>query len=56
METEQRLAIELLITLCEGDESFRQSTKRYGDWFDYMVEQLADLDEGKQPKNYNDYI
>ena len=47
MNKEQRLTIELLITLCEGDESFRESTKSYGDWFDYMVEQLADLDESK---------
>lgn len=44
MEKKQRLAIELLISLCEGDEAFKESTKIYGEWFKQMVEQLADLD------------
>ena len=47
MDKEQRLTIELLITLCEGDDAFRESTKDYNDWFDHMVDQLADLDESK---------
>jgi hypothetical protein len=47
LEKEQRLTIELLITLCEGDDKFIESTKLYGNWFDHMVDQLADLDEGK---------
>ena len=45
MEKEQKLTIELLITLCEGDKEFRESTKLYGNWFDHMVNQLADMDE-----------
>lgn len=47
MDKEQKLTIELLITLCEGDDKFRDSTKDYNDWFDHMVDQLSDLDEGK---------
>ena len=47
MDKDKRLAIELVITLCEDDDDFRESTKDYNDWFDHMVDQLADMDESE---------
>ena len=47
MQKEQRQALDLVLTLCECDDKFVESTKVYGDWFTHMIDQLADLDEGK---------
>ena len=45
MDKEQRLAVELVITLCEADDGLRRQTESYGDWFNHMIDHLADLDD-----------
>ena len=47
MQREQRQALDLVLTLCEGDDRFVESTKVYGNWFEHLIDQLADIDEGK---------
>lgn len=47
MHKEQRQVLDLVLTLCEGDDKFVQSTETYGNWLEHLTDQLADLDEGK---------